>query len=188
MFHLSKIKHTLQLHPQLLGLPLIDAIKGELQMQFLDKIIANLGLCISVYDILSMDGGFIYPGDGCSSYEVVIRLVMFQPFIGEILTGKIEESNSDGLRLSLGFYNDIYVPVHQLQQPCKRRDDGIWLWDYNSEDLSLDLNEEVHFQVISVNYPPIPVTQDATSKPFAPMEIVAGMRGDGLGVVSWWQD
>ncbi|KAI0512129.1 hypothetical protein KFK09_012765 [Dendrobium nobile] len=188
MFHLSKIRHTLHLNPQLLGLPLIDAMKGELEMQFLDKVIANLGLCISVYDILSIDGGFISPGDGCSTYEVVIRLVMFRPLVGEILIGKIEESNDDGLRLSLGFFNDIYVPVLQLQQPCKRGDDGIWQWDYNSEYFPLDLNEEVNFQVISVKYPPIPVKQEANSKPFAPMEIVAGIRGDGLGAASWWED
>ncbi|KAK8971223.1 hypothetical protein KSP40_PGU012760 [Platanthera guangdongensis] len=172
MFHLSKIKHTLHLQPHLLSLPLFDAIKGELEMQFLDKVITNLGLCISVYDIFSIDGGFIFPGDGCSTYEVIVRLVMFRPYVGEILRGKIEESNEDGLRLSLGFFNDTYVAVSQLQRPCRRGDDGIWLWNYESEDLPLDLNEEVNFEVIDVKYPPIPVKQDPNSKPFAPMEVV----------------
>ena len=34
------------------------------------KVIANLGLCFSVYDIRSIDGGFIFPGDGASTYTV----------------------------------------------------------------------------------------------------------------------
>ena len=28
------------------------------------KIIVNLGLCISVYDMRSIDGGFVFPRDG----------------------------------------------------------------------------------------------------------------------------
>ena len=36
------------------------------------KVIANLGLCISVYDITSIDGGFVFPGDGASTYTVYV--------------------------------------------------------------------------------------------------------------------
>lgn len=35
------------------------------------QVISNLGLCISVYDIRSIDGGFIVPGDGSATYKVV---------------------------------------------------------------------------------------------------------------------
>ena len=36
------------------------------------KVIANLGLCISVYDIRSIDGDFVFPGDGASTYTVCV--------------------------------------------------------------------------------------------------------------------
>ena len=36
------------------------------------KVLANLGLCISVYDIRSIDGGFVFPGDGASTYTVYL--------------------------------------------------------------------------------------------------------------------
>ncbi|PKA49941.1 hypothetical protein AXF42_Ash019257 [Apostasia shenzhenica] len=188
MFCLSKIEQTLSLSPQLLDLPLVNAIKGEVEKMFLDKVIPNLGLCISIYDIHAINGGFIIPGEGSPTYEVIFRLIMFRPFVGEILSGNILESTNDGLRLSLGFFHDIYVPVSQLPQPCKRRDDGIWLWDYNSYEFTMDLNEEVLFEVLSINYPPVPVKQDANSKQFAPMVVVGRMQGDGLGVISWWED
>ena len=38
MFYLSLIEHTLRLPPQLLGLPLNEAIKGELESLFVDKV------------------------------------------------------------------------------------------------------------------------------------------------------
>ncbi|KAG7025609.1 hypothetical protein SDJN02_12106, partial [Cucurbita argyrosperma subsp. argyrosperma] len=59
----------------LVGTNRLDAIKGELEKLFLDKmnfvmnVVANLGLCISVYDIRSVDRGFIFPSDGVAMYK-----------------------------------------------------------------------------------------------------------------------
>ncbi|XP_008461410.2 uncharacterized protein LOC103500005 isoform X3 [Cucumis melo] len=83
MFYLSRIEHTLRVPPSLLNLPILDAIKGELEKLFIDKVVANLGLCISVYDIRSVDGGFIFPSDGAATYKVVFTLIVFRPFTGE---------------------------------------------------------------------------------------------------------
>ncbi|KAJ8754911.1 hypothetical protein K2173_015423 [Erythroxylum novogranatense] len=38
----------------------------------LKEVIANLGLCVLAYDIRSIDGGFIFPGDGASTYTVAV--------------------------------------------------------------------------------------------------------------------
>ncbi|KAL6339989.1 hypothetical protein AAG906_038824 [Vitis piasezkii] len=53
MFFLSLIEHTVQLRPHLLDLPSMKPSKESL------KIIVNLGLCISVYDMRSIDGAKI---------------------------------------------------------------------------------------------------------------------------------
>lgn len=187
MFRLSLIEHTLPVPPHLLNRPLVDALREEIERLFLDKVIKDLGLCVSVYDIQSIEGGFIFPGDGSSTYTVVFRLLMFRPFKGEILSGTVETSDEKGVRVSLGFFNDIYVPRHLLQQPCKRGDDGLWIWEHECGELPLDLDEEIIFQVNNVKYPTIPVTQDEKAKPFAPMEIIGDIHGDGLGLVAWWR-
>lgn len=104
MFYLSRIEHTLRVPPDVLSRPLTDAIKAELEKLFLDKVcvasnsrfcifisyalkssnsandilmkvIANLGLCISVYDITSIEGGFIFPGDGAATYTVQLEVL-----------------------------------------------------------------------------------------------------------------
>lgn len=117
MFYLSRIEHKLSLPPTRLVLPIREAIHMELEKLFLDKVIANLGLCISVYDIRSIDGGFIFAGDGAPTFTVVFNLIMFRPFVGEIITAKLLSSDADGLRLTLGFFDDIYVPAHHLPYP-----------------------------------------------------------------------
>ncbi|KAJ9682217.1 hypothetical protein PVL29_018207 [Vitis rotundifolia] len=135
MFFLSSIEHTFQLPPHLLDLPLSEAIKGELESLFLDKIgrlkcvvmkvIANLGLCIFVNDIRSLASGFVFPGDSASTYTVEFRLVMFRLFVREIITAKLKESDANGLRmwfllscpmLSLDLFLHIVLSVHMMEK------------------------------------------------------------------------
>ncbi|KAG8100028.1 hypothetical protein GUJ93_ZPchr0013g34230 [Zizania palustris] len=101
MFVLSQIEHNLPMPPHLLSRPILDAIKSELERLFLDKVVTNLGLCVSVYDIRSVEGGFIFPGEGCSTYKVSFRLLMFRPFVGEVLVGKISGYDEKGLHGTL---------------------------------------------------------------------------------------
>ncbi|KAM7496045.1 hypothetical protein LguiA_020459 [Lonicera macranthoides] len=192
MFYLSEIEHTLRLPPHLLNLPLNEAIKGELEGLFLDKVIANLGLCISVYDIQSIEGGFIFAGDGASTYTVKFRLIMFRPFVGEVIGAKLKGSDANGLHLSFGFFDDIYVPAHLMPNPSHSEPDPEnkkvvrWIWEFDGENYPIDGVDEIRFRVQSVSFPSVPTEQERESKPFAPMLITASLDADGLGPVSWW--
>ncbi|RZC77942.1 hypothetical protein C5167_002122 [Papaver somniferum] len=122
IFFLSLVEHTLRLPPHLLSLPLPEAIQGELEKLFVDKVIAQLGLCISVYDIKSIKGGFIFAGDGASTYTVDFRLIMFRPFEGDILSGKVDASDANGLRLvkmedGHGCMARFVFRVHKISYP-----------------------------------------------------------------------
>ncbi|XP_061351449.1 uncharacterized protein LOC133296474 [Gastrolobium bilobum] len=192
MFYLSRIEHKLPLPPPLLTLPIREAMHMELEKLFLDKVIANLGLCISVRDIRSIEGGFIFPGDGAPTYTVVFNLIMFRPFVGEIINAKLLSSDADGLRLSLGFFDDIYVPAHHLPNPNHfvaeptNSKKGIWFWDFEQSSYPIHDTDVIKFRVQSVTYPPIPVEQPKESKPFAPMLVTGSLDHDGLGPDSWW--
>jgi DNA-directed RNA polymerase subunit E'/Rpb7 len=50
-----------------------------------------------LYDILEVDSGFIFPGDGGAHIEIKFRLVVFRPFVGEVLSGKIRSSTEEGI-------------------------------------------------------------------------------------------
>ncbi|XP_051138554.1 uncharacterized protein LOC127256546 [Andrographis paniculata] len=203
MFFLSEIEHTLRLPPYLLNRPLNEAIKGELDALFLDKVVEKLGLCVSVYDIRSIDGGFIFPSHGASTYTVKFRLVMFRPFVGEIISARLKESTKDGLHLTLGFFDDIYVPVPLLPVPNHSEPDPehsdvvLWTWEYSGQSFPVDGSSEIRFKVHSVAYPPVPLEQGKASdendseqkivKPFAPMMIIGSIDSDGLGPLAWWE-
>ncbi|KAJ1290870.1 hypothetical protein BS78_02G276100 [Paspalum vaginatum] len=187
MFTLSQIEHNLPMPPHMLSRPLPEAIEAELKTLFLDKVIAKLGLCVSVYDIRSVEGGSIHPGEGCSTYKVSFRLLMFKPFIGEVLVGRISGYDDKGLQISLDFFNDICIPGHLMQYGTVRGPDGRWmLKTEDGDELHLDLDDEIRFVVSSIKYPPIPIEQKEDEPPFAPMQIVGSIKGDGLGLLAWW--
>ncbi|XWS76314.1 hypothetical protein CRYUN_Cryun01aG0165300 [Craigia yunnanensis] len=197
MFYLSLIEHTLRLPPHILHLPLDEATKIELETLFLDKVIANLGLCISVYDIRSIKGGFIFPGDGASTYMMEFRLIVFCHFVGENVIAKLKESDANGLHLSLGFFDDIYIPVHLLPSPSRfesdpnNRNQGRWIWDFGEAEEAqsgeprfvIDGTDQIKFRVHSVIYPSVPLEQPENLKPFVPMVITGSIDYDGLGPV-----
>lgn len=90
------------------------------------QVLIDVGLCISFYDLLEVDDPYIYPAEGSAHQRVKFRLgivyyllfnvyfifciyflsncgmygilVVFRPFIGEVLTGKVLSCKEDGVR------------------------------------------------------------------------------------------
>lgn len=56
---------------------MLDNIWKALILFYVMKVIAKLGLCVSVYDIKSIEGGFIFPSDGAATYTVFLILFLF---------------------------------------------------------------------------------------------------------------
>jgi hypothetical protein len=65
---------------------------------------------IAFYDFISVNDGLIYPGEGAAHHLCKFRFVFFRPFVGEVIDGIIEESSERGLRVSLSFFDDIWIP------------------------------------------------------------------------------
>lgn len=73
-------------------------------------IIPEIGLCVSFYDFITIDDSIIFPGDGGAHTSVIFRLIVMRPFIGELLTGNVLLCTNDGVRVTLGFFEDIFIP------------------------------------------------------------------------------
>lgn len=53
---------------------------------------------MALFDILEYSGGYVHPGDGAAHYLVKFRLVVFRPFVGEVILGHVKTSESDGIQ------------------------------------------------------------------------------------------
>ena len=108
MFQLVSISDTVRIEPHLIPRPsddkstsasVYDSVLLVLNKKYANKVIeeSNLGLAILVFDIISMREPKIQPGDGATFILVEFRLIVFNPFIGEVLEGVIRSSTPSGI-------------------------------------------------------------------------------------------
>lgn len=209
MFMLSVISDShVRVIPENLGKPRVEALSDAIEQIYVDKVFPDLGLCVSLYEILTVEGGTVYQLDGAATFAVTFNMVVFRPFVGEILTAKLVKCDANGLKLSLGFFDDVHVPEHALQEPSTFNvKEKLWVWGYNDKEAYMDIGEEVRFRVAALRFPEEPTqaslqTLDelladgdddaavaplgSAGNPFAPMIIEGHINDDGLGCVSWW--
>lgn len=93
MFIVCTLEDKLRVQPQDLGKPTLEAVTAEIERTYFDKVVPDLGLVITLYDILDIQGGFVFPSDGAAHFDTKFRLVVFKPFVGQVLVGKVESCN-----------------------------------------------------------------------------------------------
>jgi DNA-directed RNA polymerase subunit E'/Rpb7 len=124
--------------------------------------------------------------DGSSvHYTVTFPMIVFRPYVGEILVGTILDADATGIIVSLGFLATIFVPANYMLQPSafvvSSPTKGVWVWtptyddddvdhtnvDTKHEPLRYEMNNgaEIRVRVKSIYYSP--VTSTAKGKPNA---------------------
>ena len=90
MFLVSTIQDKIRVRPQDLAKPTLEAVTAEIERTYIDKVVRDLGLIITIFDILDIQGGFVFPSDGAAHFDTKFRVVVFKPFVGEVLVGKLQ--------------------------------------------------------------------------------------------------
>ncbi|KAI8333574.1 DNA-directed RNA polymerase III subunit RPC8-like protein [Chlamydoabsidia padenii] len=210
MFVLTEIEDTVKIVPNDFGKSDNDAITDALNEKYANKVVQEVGLCICVFDILTTSEGFILYGDGCSYVKVTFRLTVFRPFVGEVLIGRIKSCSPNGVRVTMGFFDDIHIPGATLQigsefDPAEQ----VWVWNYDGEKMYMDIDEPIRFRVLReiftdttpTHHTPgnnatgrrqsvadVSASNDlaANSTKIPPYALTCTIQEDGLGLLSWW--
>jgi DNA-directed RNA polymerase III subunit RPC8 len=171
---------------------LAEVVKLELNKRFANKVIHEAGLCVCVFDVLEMGDAYILAGDAGAHLIAQFRLVVFRPFVNEVLIGKVKQQSRDGLKLTLDFFDDIEVPDGQLPSPSTFDEvQQRWSYGYAQEDgsvtdLPIYTGEQIRLRIVSEHF----VDVHATFPPLTdvpPYSLVASINGHGLGPLRWWQ-
>lgn len=93
MFMLTAIEDNVRVDPSQLGGPASIAVEEQIKKLYFDKVINNVGLVVSLYDVTSIEGGDVQVGDGGVRFTAKFRLIIFRPFEGELLLGRIKISS-----------------------------------------------------------------------------------------------
>merc|ERR1712130_662083 len=159
MFELVTMEDNVKLEPHLFDKDMADATKQQLNRKLANRIFHKAGLCICLYDILKIGDSLILPGDGACRTFVKFRYIVFRPFLNEVIVGKVRSCTKDGLRISLDFFDDIFVPVQNIRQRNKfELENGKpkWIWYYEDEDeetsseterFEIEIGDRIRFRV-----------------------------------------
>lgn len=129
MFVLSTVEDVIAAPASAQRLAPYDAIVASINEQYANRAIAGVGLCMCVHDVLSAGVGKVRWGDGKLYYHTQFRLVVFRPAIGEVLVGRISHVDPYGIKVSLGFFDDILIPAAFIPTPrAYDHSESAWFW------------------------------------------------------------
>jgi DNA-directed RNA polymerase III subunit RPC8 len=116
MFVLTVMQDEIRIHPSRFNAAVLDSLVAEIDAKYSNKVSSaptrafpcgadpsaqvfpDVGLCISIWDILEVGESIIYPGDGHGHVVVKFRMIVFRPADGEVLLGKIVSQDERGIR------------------------------------------------------------------------------------------
>ncbi|KIR54505.1 DNA-directed RNA polymerase III subunit RPC8 [Cryptococcus gattii Ru294] len=169
--------------------------------RYANKLVPEKGLALSVFDILTAEDGKVIWGNGLMYYKVSFRLMLFAPFVGEVIVGRVLSTTKSYIRVSLGFFQDIYI-VPSLLPPNSAYDpqQKAFFWVAGDDESTLTqeqlLNTVVSDSIEWQDVRPTPQAMLAEMNGEAvegkdPIEkagfkILATIAESGLGVTAWW--
>eukprot|EP01104_Vermistella_antarctica_P005217 TRINITY_DN15664_c0_g1_i1.p1 TRINITY_DN15664_c0_g1~~TRINITY_DN15664_c0_g1_i1.p1 ORF type:complete len:247 (-),score=59.16 TRINITY_DN15664_c0_g1_i1:222-962(-) len=163
MFVAVELEDKVRVPPDRLKGDEVASVTYEIHAKFCNKVIHNVGLCLVLLDIVKIGDAIVYPGCGSAHFETRFRVLVFRPFVGEVLCGTISNTNAEGIRISLGFFDDIFVPRRCLKAPREFRegDDQLYVWRFQGSELFYDEHAVVRFRVSDVQFNSIGSAADA---------------------------
>lgn len=177
--------------------------------------IINVGLCVSVFDLLETGDPYVHSGEASAFVKVTFRCIIFRPIIGEVIKGRIRSSSEEGIHVSIGFFDDILIPATCMREEMYfEPSEQVWLWKYDEETkMYLDNGEQISLRILNEQFTEsAPLQKDAlmaaraaslnpmsrnneesveelSLKPSStPYKIIASIAEDGLGPLKWWQN
>jgi len=208
MFVISEVLDTIGVLPRDQGLKPSYVLLQEINRKYANKVLHGVGLCICVWDLVDCSEGTILYGDGTIYYKVIFNLAVFRPAKGEVIEGSVKSQSEKGVKISMGFFDDIIVPPRCL--PDKSFYDLVtsrWYWvpprppedEIEKDDTRtdgdnkffLDKNDLVRVKVeddifneTGPKQRPIGPRNEVDEP--SPYTVLCTMQAEGLGAVEWW--
>ena len=139
MFIVHTVHETILIQPSNLAQPTVHAIHNEIDKRFPNRILMDVGLVIARHgDTLEyVSHGVCVAGQGGAHHFCSFKLIVFRPFVEEVCLGRIHRSTNEGIYVTLGFFEDIFIPAYWMLRPSVYEEtSGLWIWtpDYDDED------------------------------------------------------
>ena len=86
----------------------------QIRRKYCNRVLLDIGLCITLYDVRSIGEGSVAPGMGATMFQCQFTLVVFRPRVDDVLWATPLLSHKSGLLVSSGFFQDIHILANQM--------------------------------------------------------------------------
>lgn len=161
MFILTTVVDTVRIPPSMLAQPTLVSVHSEMDKKYPNRVLMDCGLVVCRYgDALEVGDRVLVAGDGGAHHEIICRWLVFRPFVEEVCLGYVSKSSRDGISVTMGFFEDIFIPAYWMLRPSQFEEEtGLWVWTPNYGDdeeeperFDMDLGAEIRFKVKSINF------------------------------------
>ena len=140
-----------------------QTIFDKINKKYGAKVVPQIGYCIGAYAITEIGDGKLPPGDGASHFEVHATLLVWRPIDGEVIEGVICACTKRGIKVSLQFFDDIWIEPKNMFQGATfyaggDENEPYWKWvlvgqDINSEEgYYFDVGNKIRVKFESCDY------------------------------------
>lgn len=116
MFFVHDLEHRIDLHPSFFSSTAGDFIRAKLY-QDVEGTNTGTHLIVAVLSIDEISEPKIAPGTGFAQYNVGYRALVWRPFRGEVVDGKVTDVVSSGFFVEVGGLNCFVSKAVRLH-PC----------------------------------------------------------------------
>lgn len=71
MFVLTRISDVIPVSPELFDADYTQVLVEEIDRKYANKVVADVGLCVTLYDFVHIGDAFVHPADGTSHSQGV---------------------------------------------------------------------------------------------------------------------
>jgi len=112
MFYKITLKDYVDLRPDLFNGDLEASITEQLVRDYADKTTEDIGLIITIVEVLSIGEGFKLPEDSSRHYVVEFVVIAYKPDLHEVVEGEVSSITNFGVFINLGVVDGL---VHLSQ-------------------------------------------------------------------------
>ncbi len=172
MFYRVEVNDHIRVPPRFFEFDVKQAVLKAVKQKYDGLIEPTMGVVIDVSNVKQIGEGIIIPGDGASYYDTTFELLVFQPELQEVCTGKIKDIADFGAFITLG-------PIDGMIHISQTMDDFVSFakdktLSGRDSKRTLRVGDACRARVIAVSF------KDVTNP-----KIGLTMRQPGLGKIEW---
>jgi DNA-directed RNA polymerase III subunit RPC8 len=103
-------------------------LHSYIDAKYPNRVLMDAGLVIGRYDHFRLQTGpATLTTGGRAVYQCTFAVIVFRPWVGEVIVGKVVAADAEGVTVSTGFFSCIHVPKRWMLNPSTFKN-GVWIW------------------------------------------------------------